>query len=235
MSDSPRNDQRNNRRRQRLRNHLLLFVVSIGAAAGLYFLLAIPHPEPGSWIFRMSLATAYVASVLLAATLSVGVWNLIRHGSSPLSTDLRRDLGIWCGIFAVAHTIVGLNVHMQSWTQYFVADAGGPRMDFFGLANYLGIAASAIVIVLLATSNDRSITLLRSRNWKRVQRWSYLFAALTGAHAILYIAIEKRLVPYLFIVAAITAYVLAIQLTGITKRTAAAKNVPGPNPDTKST
>lgn len=218
MSEVPSNVSRYRRRRQRLLNHLFLFVISVGTTAGLYFVLAIPYPEESSWIFRWSLATAYAASVLLAATLSIGAWNLLRKGSSPLSVDLRRDIGIWCGLFAIAHTLVGINVHMKNWTLYFVDDAGSLRTDFFGLANYLGLLAVVIVIALLATSNDRSLALLKSRTWKRVQRWSYLFAALTAAHALLYIAVENRFVPYLFILTGLVLWVLTAQLIGVLKK-----------------
>lgn len=220
MNEGLSNDSRSQRRRQRLLNHLLLFVISVGTAVGLYFGLTIPYPDESRLIFRWSLATAYVASVLLAATLSIGVWNLVRRRSNPLSIDLRRDIGIWCGLFAIVHTIVGLNVHMQKWTQYFVDDAGGLRADFFGLANYLGVMALVIVIALLATSNDRSIALLKSRTWKRVQRWNYLFAALTAVHAALYIVVEKRFVPYLFILTGLIGWVLIVQLVGVLKKAA---------------
>ncbi len=218
MNENPSNNSRSRRRRQRLLNHLFLSVISVGATVGLYFGLTIPYPSESGWIFRWSLSTAYVAAVLLAATLTIGAWNVFRRGSSPLSIDLRRDVGIWCGLLAIAHTLVGLNVHMKNWTQYFVDDAGSPRTDFFGLANYLGVLAAVIVIALLATSNDLSLKILKSRSWKRVQRWSYVFAALTAIHALLYVAVEKRFVPYLFILAGLIAWVLAVQFAGVLKK-----------------
>lgn len=219
MNETTSKDPGSLRRRRRVRDHLLLFAISVGATVGLYASFAIPHPSEGAWIFRWSLATAYVASVLLAVTLSIGAWNLFRRRSSPISIDLRRDVGIWCGVFAIVHTLVGLNVHMKSWVQYFIDDAGGPRVDLFGLANYSGVLALVIVLVLLATSNDRSVSLLKGRRWKRVQRWSYLFAILVAFHAVLYIVVEKRFLPYLIFVMLLSAWVLIIQSFGIYKRT----------------
>lgn len=193
-------------------------MISVGVSVGFYFGLAIPYPSESGFMFRWSLVTAYVAVALLAITLSIGVWNLFRRGSSPVSIDLRRDVGIWCGIFAVVHTLVGLNVHMKNWTQYFVDDSGGPRTDLFGLANYLGGLASVIVVVLLATSNDCSLALLKNRTWKLIQRWNYVFAAITAVHAALYIVVEKRLVPYLFVLTGLIVWILVVQLVGVLKK-----------------
>lgn len=223
MRDDPSSKQRS-RRPQRLLSHLLLFAISVGTAVGLYLGLAIPYPSESLWIFRWSLASAYVAGALLAITLSIGVWNLLRRGSSPVSIDLRRDVGIWCGIFAVVHTLVGLNVHMKNWTQYFVDDSGGPRTDLFGLANYLGSFALVVVVVLLATSNDRSLALLKNRTWKLIQRWNYVFAAITAVHAALYIVVEKRFVPYLFILTGLIVWILLVQLVGVLKKRTTAKS-----------
>jgi hypothetical protein len=44
--------------------------------------------------FRISLASAYVALGLLALTLSLGVWRLLKNGKpAPVHFDLRRDVG----------------------------------------------------------------------------------------------------------------------------------------------
>lgn len=224
MKEAPTNGSRSGRLRRRLRSHFLLFIGSCGSTVGLYFILAIPHPSEGAWIFRWSVATAYVASALLVATLSIGVWYLLRWRSIPLSTDVRRDVGIWCCVFAIIHTCFGLNVHMKSWIQYFVDDEGGPRFDLFGLANYLGILALVIVLVLLVTSNDRSVSILKSGMWKRIQRLNYAFAALAVFHGVLYVFVEKRFIPYLAIVTALVAWVVLVQSFGFYKMSKIASN-----------
>ncbi|HXG86167.1 MAG TPA: hypothetical protein VNI84_19255 [Pyrinomonadaceae bacterium] len=205
------------RTRKRLRHHFWLAAVSLALTALLYGVLSLVYPSPQSWIFRWSLATGYVGAALLAVTLSLGAWKILRGQSNSISTDLRRDIGIWCGILSIAHIIVGLNVHMKSWTLYFVTDAGGGRTDIFGLANYTGLAATLVVVVLLATSNDFSLTVLKSKRWKAIQRWNYVFAALVALHAFLYIAVEKRIVPYIFIFGAFAVWTLIIQASGFQK------------------
>ncbi len=206
------------RARKRFRYHLWVAFISLAATTSLYGVLSLVYPSPQSVIFRWSLATGYVGAALLAVTLSLGAWKILRGRSNPVSTDLRRDIGIWCGILSIAHVVVGLNVHMKSWTLYFVTETGGLRTDFFGFANYLGLAATLVVVVLLATSNDFSLTVLKSNRWKAIQRWNYVFAVLVALHAFLFIVVEKRVVPFVIILGAFAIWTLIIQAVGFQKR-----------------
>ena len=170
-------------------------------------------------IFRFSLTTAYIAVMLLSATLTLGAWNVFRRQVNPVSSDLRRDIGIWCGIFTLAHVLFGLNVHLQNWTQYFVNDAGRLWTDAFGLANYSGFLATLIVVALLTTSNDVSLRYFGRGRWKSIQRWNYIFALLTVLHGFVYQIIEKRLMPFGFIFGVIVLWIAAVQFAGFqTKR-----------------
>ncbi len=203
---------------KRFRYHLSLAVVNFALTALLYGVLSLIYASSQSWIFRLSLATGYVGAALLTITLSFGAWKILRGRSNPVSTDLRRDIGIWCGILSIAHVALGLNVHMKSWTLYFVTDAGSLRTDFFGLANYSGLMAMLVVVVLLATSNDFSLSVLKNKRWKAIQRWNYVFAGLVALHAFLYIAVENRIVPFIFIFGAFSIWTLVIQAVGFQKR-----------------
>lgn len=206
------------RKRQRALNHLWLAAISLWLATGLYFVLAVVYPSPRLWIFRWSLATAYVGAGLLAITLSIGAWRFLKNQSTPISNDLRRDFGIWCALFAVAHTFIGLNVHQKNWAHYFLNDTGGWRTDLFGFANYVGVAATLIVIVLLLTSSDYALKTLKSKRWKRIQRWNYIFGALVALHGIFYIVVENRVMPFLFIFVVFIIWTAAIQFVGFGKR-----------------
>ncbi len=206
------------RTRKRFRYHLSLAVINFALTAFLYGVLSLIYGSSQSRFFRLSLATGYVGAALLTITLSFGAWKILRGRSNPVSTDLRRDIGIWCGILSIAHVALGLNVHMKSWTLYFVTDAGGLRTDFFGLANYSGLMATLVVVVLLATSNDFSLSVLKNKRWKAIQRWNYVFAGLVALHAFLYIAVENRIVPFIFIFGAFSIWTLVIQAVGFQKR-----------------
>jgi sulfoxide reductase heme-binding subunit YedZ len=167
-------------------------------------------------IWKLSMATAYVSLFLLVLTLAIGPFRILQRRRMPLSQDLRRDTGIWAGLLGLFHTVVGLNVHLRGrpWL-YFVYQKRENhffplRHDQFGLANETGLFAAALLVLLLATSNDRSLRYLGTPGWKKLQRWSYGLFALTIAHGILYQVIEKRQTTFVttFLVLAVTAITL---------------------------
>lgn len=166
------------------------------------------------------MATAYVSIALMAAVLALGPLNLLRRRPNPVSTDLRRDVAIWAGLTAVAHFVVGLQVHMKHRWLYFVREVPGsgalvPRADLFGFANDTGLVATLIVALLLVLSNDLSLRQLGTRRWKSLQRWNYAAAILVLAHGIAYQVIEKRHAPFVLVFAVVVAAALAAQGLGI--------------------
>lgn len=68
----------------------------------------------GDLISEASIAAAYAELFLTAAALLLGPLNVPRGKANPVSFDLRRDFGIWAGIAALVHTLVGLNVHLAA-------------------------------------------------------------------------------------------------------------------------
>jgi len=205
-------------RRRLLRHHLPLLCVSAAFAAALYFTR--PYPDI---VTRLSFCTAYPALVLLGITLVIGPWNMIRRRRNPVSSDLRRDIGIWAGILGIAHTAVGQCVHLRGrpWLYYVYSPQEhhhGIRHDLFGFANYTGAIAALLLALLLATSNDWSLRGLGKQSWKRIQRWNYFVIALAGAHAIGYLMIEKQKLPFDSVVAACLVLVLVAQAWGYARR-----------------
>ena len=107
-------------RRERFRHrlvthHLPLLVASTISISILYYTRTYADV-----LSRASFATAYPALVLLAATLLIGPWNVLRQQRNPISSDLRRDIGIWAGALGLLHTAVGQNVHLRGhpWLYY---------------------------------------------------------------------------------------------------------------------
>lgn len=166
------------------------------------------------------MATAYTGVVLLGATLVLGVLNVLRGEANPVSTDWRRDVGIWAALFGVAHVVIGLQVHMRGrmWT-YFVYPADQARLfplrlDSFGWANHLGLIAGLVLVLLLALSNDWALARLGARRWKALQRWNYAVFGLVLAHGVLYQVIEKRIVGWVVTCAVLNALVIVLQVAG---------------------
>jgi sulfoxide reductase heme-binding subunit YedZ len=177
---------------------------------------------------QLSIGTAYASMAFLAASLSLGAWKLLRRQPNPVSFDLRRDFGIWAGLLAILHTAIGLTVHLRGrmW-MYFFKQLQPLKLQNtqFGLANYTGLAAALLFLMLVAISNDLSLRTLGTRVWKSLQRWTYLAVALTVLHGILFQLIEKRQIAWVLIFAVLMLIVAAMQLTGYlaTKRIAKRK------------
>ena len=205
-------------RRRLLRHHLPITLSSALALVLTYALAGSTNP-----VFRWSMATAYAGLGLLGLTLVTGPINLLRDRPNPVSTDLRRDLGIWAGLLALTHFLVGWQVHMKHRYLYWmreVSDSGAlrPRADLFGFANYTGLAAVLIALLLLALSNDRLLARLGARRWKGLQRWNYVLFALVLVHGVAYQIIEKRKLSFAFVLALLSGAALLFQYAGFILR-----------------
>ncbi|MGH9945837.1 MAG: ferric reductase-like transmembrane domain-containing protein [Pyrinomonadaceae bacterium] len=210
-------DRFSNRTKHRLLFHHLVLALISGTLISIIYLTVQSADE----MFRWSLATGYVGIGLLGATLFIGSLNVLRRRRNPVSTDLRRDIGIWCGIISLTHVVIGLQVHMGgNMLLYFFRESGGlfnlvPRTDLFGFANYLGLIAVLILCLLLLLSNDASIRRLGKKRWKFYQRWNYALMFFVMLHSIAYQIIETRLIRYLILFGVIVAGTLLIQLLGL--------------------
>lgn len=172
---------------------------------------------------KWNLATGYAALVLLAATLLLGPLNLWRGKPNPVSQDLRRDMGVWTALLALAHTVVGLQVHMQGrWLEYFFWPPAQRhdipiRTDGFGFANYTGLASTLILLLLLAISNDFALRTLGTGRWKAIQRWNYAGALLMAVHAAAFQVMEKRVLYVVGFFVLVVMVTLAGQLAGFVR------------------
>src|SRR5687767_6648646 len=198
---------------RRLLRNVWLAALSIGGTSVLY--LAIGGPT----VQRLSVATAYVGLVLLAATLLVGPLRERMGRATPVSVSLRRDIGIWAAFGGLVHTVVGLQVHMRGEiVRYFVPDAaiGGLTKSAiaFLAANYAGVAATMLLVLLLAISNDVALRALGSARWKRIQRLNYLLFALVVAHGALYLVVDRASWALIVLFVVIVAATCQIQLEG---------------------
>ena len=197
----------------RSKRHLTLAAGAIAITCLAY--AATPPPDIRH---RMSMATAYAGLIFLAVSLWLGPWNVLRRRPNAISFDLRRDVGIWTGILAILHTAIGLIVHLRGrmW-MYFFKEAHPLRLQNtkFGFANFTGLAAALLFLMLLAISNDLSLRALKTNRWKSLQRWAYVAFVLTAAHGIAYQLIEKRSVPWVVVFAAVMVAVVAAQLLGL--------------------
>lgn len=172
------------------------YAVLAAATAAIVAVTALGAPTRWDSARVVSLSLAWTAASAIAAALAIGPLNVLRGRRNPVSQNLRRDLGIWTALTALAHTWFGLHVHRRGhMIEYFIHPAdkgGGLRFDGFGAANQTGAIAALIAFILLAISNDLSLRVLGARTWKTVQRLSYVLLVLAIVHGIAYQLIEKR-------------------------------------------
>lgn len=168
----------------------------------------------------ISISTAYVSLLYFAGALLIGPIYLLLSRKMPISIYLRRDLGIWSGILAIIHTITGLQVHLKGkFLYYFIFPEDKPhiiplRHDLFGLTNYLGLACTLLMVILLALSNNRSIRLLGAAKWKKWQRSTYYLAAAIPIHGLVYQILEKRMGLYTLSMLVIILVCAGFQMSG---------------------
>lgn len=171
-------------RRRLLRHHLPLAVcasASLGAGA-----LLLTPPSP---LVRLTIASAYLALALLAATLLVSPLAALRGRPVTPSSDVRRDLGIWSAAASLIHVGLGL------WARFgegAYRTAGWPAVFLVLGAVLAGVAAAEIMILLLALSNDAALRRLGLPRWKRLQRLAVWLPALVAAHGALWLALAGR-------------------------------------------
>ena len=162
---------------------------------------------------RFTVATGYVATGLLALTLLIGPFNVLLRRRTPVSSYLRRDVGMWTAGFSGVHVISGSLLHgggeLAGLLNYFVMPDGSPRLNSFGLGNWTGLAATVIVVGLLAISSDLALRTLKAPRWKLLQRLNYALFALVIAHAFFYGALLRMASPFtiLLIVSVIAVFV----------------------------
>jgi sulfoxide reductase heme-binding subunit YedZ len=170
---------------RRLLRHHLPIAICVGAGLGAGVLLL----TPPSGAVRLTIASAYLALALLAATLLVSPIAALRGRPAPASSDLRRDLGIWTGALSLVHVGCGL------WARF---GEGAYRTDGWWAvalaagAVLAGVAATEITLVLLALSNDRALRRLGLPRWKRLQRLALWLPDLAVIHGTLWLALAGR-------------------------------------------
>ena len=150
--------------RRTLQQRLLYHHLPLAVASGACFLLVFALVNSKYLPFRLSMATAYTGALLLGVTLVLGVLKVLRGETSPVSTDWRRDVGIWAALFGLGYVVIGLQVHSpgRMWT-YFLYPTEQTRsfplrIDSFGWANHLGLFAGLLLVLILVQ------VLLRSRS-----------------------------------------------------------------------
>lgn len=171
---------------------------------------------------RASLVTGYASLVALLVTVVLGPLRIVRAQPNPVSSDLRRDIGIAAALTGLAHVVLATRHHFGgSLRLYFFVDGRlrveSVRTDAFGWGVWIGAAATVVLGVLGALSNDASLRTLGRRRWKAIQRGNYALVPLAVAHTALfwYALGRDGLTETLLVLAIFCA--LALQCAGVVR------------------
>lgn len=187
-----------------------LVVTAFGAAAWY-------AGEPAEATTRLSLLTAWLCFVLLAAALCIGPWRVLHSGQPTLNFLLRRDIGIWAAITALAHLLAATVVVMTPvyYGRYIDGPDNQPLSVLVGPVSIIGGYLIGIVcLLLLSASSNLALRVLGARRWKSLQRWAYGVFALTAAHGLAFQYIEFRTGVWLIVLSLGSLAVLTLQLAG---------------------
>ena len=110
-----------------------------------------PTKATRNFLEQLSISTGYLALGFVGLTLLIGSLNLLLRRRSPVSSYLRRDIGIWAAVAIVAHVILGVRSMGINFYYFFIND-GRPRVNSFGWGNWTGLVALVIVVGLLTIS-----------------------------------------------------------------------------------
>ena len=206
-----------------LRRRLLLHHVPLAAisALGLALYVIFSPSHDGISLSRFVVGTAYLGLVLLGVTLLVGPVNLLLRRRNPVSSYLRRDVGVWTALVSIVHVILGFGVLLSHTGSSLVhllglfVKNGKPVMDRIGLGNWTGLAATLIVVGLLVLSTDRSLSELKARRWKTLQRLNYVLFVFVVVHAVFYGSLAHGNTPSAVVLVSTVVAVLLGQAAGI--------------------
>jgi DMSO/TMAO reductase YedYZ heme-binding membrane subunit len=220
----------------RLKRHALLAAVVLVLVTSFYFLLGfsperwvdIPDRKAEMPLWRLSMSLAYNAFLFLSLTLSIGPYRAICRLPVPTNYMLRRDIAYWAGGLALAHISASIWIHTDGWALwglYFwiFPNAEYPlplHRDMFGFANLAGTAVAAIIVILLIISNNAALKRLKPKNWKNLQRLSYVAFFLAGLHGMAYQIVEHRLLGLRVVFFIAVGLVIVLQLLGLATRLA---------------
>ena len=187
--------------RHRLVRHHAPLALASAVAVGVFVRLPVfaLGGSGGSFIRQATFATGYWALGLLAVTLLIGPVNLMLGRRNPVSTYLRRDVGVWTTVFCIVHVVLGFDVHgsgrIADSVRYFVVD-GRPLVSGFGLGNWTGLAGLVIAVLLLVLSTDSAMREIKAGTWKELQRLNYTLFGLVILHAVFYGALVRLNSPF---------------------------------------
>lgn len=180
---------------------LLRYLVAglLGAALTAFFAAragAVPAQHSPRWN-SINLGWAYGSLTLLALALALGPLARLHARTFSRLIPLRREIGVVGGLLALAHVVLSAGLHTRwRWPLLFFNLNDGRiaeinyRVD--GIANWLGLVATLLLIPILLSSNDVVERFLGAPGWKWLQRHTYTLFALAVFHTSIFLQVAAK-------------------------------------------
>lgn len=175
----------------------------------------------------LSLATACICLLLMAAALSIGPLQARRAGAPPANIILRRDVGIWAAAAGLVHFMVATDLSMTPEYMSIYVDVStgglsrGLRAALFFWGSIAAFAVGILILLLLGLSNNGALRLLGVAWWKRLQRSAYLAFVLTVVHGLAFQILEARHPLLIGLLLILSLFVITLQIAGFVSITRA--------------
>jgi len=150
---------------------------------------------------------------MLAAILLMGPLNVLLRRANPVSTDLRRDSGLWAAGLGIVHTALALWPGIRGgFGRVFAVAPSRLRLESIGFANDAGLVATCLLIVLVLLSNDRALRWLGATRWKAAQRLAYPLFGFVLLHTFIYQRLVEPGPSYVVLFAVVLVLVPGLQV-----------------------
>jgi sulfoxide reductase heme-binding subunit YedZ len=170
--------------------------------------------------YDLTYGCGYAAVILIAYSLAIGPYKLLRQRKNPVNLDLRRDVGIWAGITGCIHVVCAILMATRGNIIFLFLrpKPEGSGYDLLltpaGIGNNIGLFATVVLILLLVLSNDYSLKKLKGRRWKFLQRFNYGLAVLAFIHTVLYQWLDNRSRAFMIFTFVFAIALFCIQAAG---------------------
>ncbi len=193
--------------------------------SALFFVLArLTSPEQET-LDHLSISTAWLCFLFIAAALLTGPIIAYRTNRRVINHYFRRDLGIWAALTGLVHFFVATDQSMsQSYLAVYVnvlaeGLSAELRGSLFSWGSIGGFVAGLFLLVLLAISSDKALTKLGQKRWKQIQFLAYPAFVLTTAHGVAFQLLESRAIGLIAVLLLLFSAALCFKVFVIFHRT----------------
>ncbi|MCM3762418.1 hypothetical protein M3212_16720 [Alkalihalobacillus oceani] len=177
-----------------VKKHITLFMLT-ALLTSLFLFLRSDWDPMHAW----NRAFADVSVLYLAAILIIGSLSKLNN-KMKLFLNWRKELGIWTGLTAFTHVYIIFDgwIRWNFMMLFVVFNPFANSFDIhpgFAIGNLLGIVCLLYLLILLFTSNKKSIKFLGKEAWQYVQQRVHIYYILVALHTFYFLFLHVPHIP----------------------------------------